>query len=101
MSTIFTMLAMSSGLCQHKDRVHSLIYILVHEYGIEYSLDARSVAEHAHGSCSPAHLPEPPLDGIGGTDRFPEVRIVKLEADQQIIQIMLQALHRFRILLDP
>ena len=80
---------MSSVLCQHEDRVHSLVYVLVHQYSIEDPLNTCSVAEYAHGSCSPPHFPEPPLDGIGRPYRFPEVRILKLKTGEEILQVIL------------
>src|SRR5208283_4889016 len=84
--------AMSSVLCQHEDRVHSLVYVLIHEYGIEYPLDACSVAEYAHGSCSPSYLPEPPLDSIGRPCRLAKVGISKLKTGEQIFKIIPEAL---------
>ena len=93
--------ATSSGLCQHEAWVHSLVDILIHEHGIEYPLDTRSVAEDAHGSCSPAYLPEPPLNGIGGSYRLPEVRVVELEAGEQLFKIVRKAPDGLRVLFDP
>jgi hypothetical protein len=36
-------------LCQRKDRAHSQVNVLIHEYGIEYPFNTCSVAEHSPG----------------------------------------------------
>ena len=41
----------SSVLCQYEDRVHSQVYILIHEYRIEDPLNACSSKAVSMGSC--------------------------------------------------
>lgn len=93
--------ATSSVSCQHKDRAHSQVYVLIHEDRIENPLNACSVAEYPHGTCSPSHLPEPPLNGIGRPDRFTKVGIIELKTGKEILEIIPQTLHGLRARVDP
>ena len=91
----------SSVLCQHKDRAHSQVYVLIHEYRIEDPLHARSVTEHAHRTCSSPYLPEPSLDGVGCPDRFAEVCVGELKTGEQVLEVIPETLHRFRVFVGP
>ena len=79
----------SSVLCQDEDRVHPQVYVLVHEYRIEDSLNARSTAEHPHGSRSSSYLPESSFNGIGRPDCLTEIGVGELETGEEIFQIIL------------
>jgi hypothetical protein len=91
----------SSVLCQHEDRAHSQVYVLIHEYRIEDPLDARSVTEHPHRTCSPSYFPEAALKRISRADRFAKVSVIELKTGEQILKVVLETPDRFRAFVSP
>ena len=92
---------MSNLLCQQEDGVQFLRLVLIHEDRIKDPVHTRSVAEYAHRSCSPPYLSESSFNEIRRPYALPEVRVLKLEAGKEILDIGEQALHRSRVLLFP